>query len=153
MSITVRNARQEDRAAILALVPRLRAFGAPELRPVEDLDRAEAEALSRALSALSANALLLVAELDAKVAGVAYAETATDYFTKEQHGHLGILIVAEHAEGRGVGRVLLGAIDDWARSRGYRFITLNVFEGNVHARKVYERAGYTIDTIRYVKPL
>lgn len=153
MSIAVRNAREEDRPAILALVPRLRAFGAPELRPVEDLDRAEAEALSRALTALPENAVLLVAELDAQVAGVAYAESATDYFTKERHGHLGILIVAEHAEGRGVGRALLGAIDQWAKSRGYRFVTLNVFEGNAHARKVYERAGYTIDTLKYVKRL
>ena len=153
MSITIRAAREEDRTAILALVPRLRAFGPPELRPAEDLDRAEIEALSRALTELAANAVLLVAQLDETVAGVAYADTGTDYFTKEQHGHLGILMVAEHAEGRGVGRMLLEAIDDWAKGRGYRFITLNVFDGNHHARKVYERAGYTIDTLKYLKRL
>jgi len=153
MPTTVRPARSDDRAEILALVPRLRAFGAPPLRPPEDLDRAEAAALSRALDGVPDTAILFVAESDARVAGVAYVQTATDYFTHERHAHLDILIVAEDAEGRGVGRALLNAVDDWTRSRGYRFVTLNVFPDNTRARGVYERAGYGIDTLKYVKEL
>ena len=155
MRIIIRDARPEDREEILALVPRLRAFGAPPLRPVEDLDRAEVAALNRALDELPLHAAMFVAENsdDESIAGVAYMETATDYFTGEKHGHLAIISVAKRAEGRGVGRALLNAVDEWARARGYRFITLNVFEGNEHARRVYERAGYVIDTVKYVKEL
>jgi GNAT superfamily N-acetyltransferase len=58
---------------------------------------------------------------------MAYAETGTDYFTKESHGHLAILIVAEAGEGRGVAPALLEAVESWAADRGYRFVALNVF--------------------------
>ena len=94
-----------------------------------------------------------MAELGAAPAGVAYAETATDYFTGERHGHLAILIVAEGGEGRGVGRALLAAVEAWAAARGYRYVTLNVFAANARARSVYERAGYVPDTVRYAKEL
>ncbi len=155
MRIAIRDARQSDRAQIVALVPRLRAFGPPPLRPAEDLDRAEVAALNRALDELPEHAALFVAENDedASIAGVAYMETATDYFTGEKHAHLAILSVAQAAEGHGVGRALLNAVDEWARARGYRFITLNVFAGNEHARRVYERAGYEVDTLKYVKQI
>jgi GNAT superfamily N-acetyltransferase len=84
---------------------------------------------------------------------VALANTATDYFTHERHGHLSIIIVTEQGEGRGVGRALLDAVDAWAVEQGHRFITLNVFSGNRRARTVYERAGYAEDTVRYLKEL
>ena len=153
MSITVRDARAEDREAILALVPRLRAFGPSPLRSPEDLDRAEADALAQALDDLPEDAALIVAELTGSsgIAGVAFMLTHTDYFTREQHGHLSILSVAEPAEGRGVGRALLDAVEQWTRSRGYRFVTLNAFGDNKRARAVYERAGYEIDAIKYLK--
>jgi RimJ/RimL family protein N-acetyltransferase len=32
-------------------------------------------------------------------------------------------------------------------------LTLNVFEGNARARRVYERAGFAVETVRYVKRL
>jgi GNAT superfamily N-acetyltransferase len=135
-------------------VPRLRAFGPPPLRPLDALDRAERDALERALASLAPDCHLVVAEVgEAGPIGVAYAESATDYFTGEQHGHLAILAVAASGEGQGVGRALLAATEAWATSRGYRFLTLNVFAGNERARAVYERAGYTPDTIRYVKEL
>ena len=152
----IREARPSDRAAILALVPRLRDFGPSPLRPATSLDRAETEALSRALDALPASASLLVAEHEEAavgIAGVAYMDTATDYFTRETHGHLAILIVAAAAEGQGVGRALMDAVERWGRARGHRFITLNVFATNGHARRFYERAGYAPDTVRYVKEL
>jgi GNAT superfamily N-acetyltransferase len=150
----VRAATAADREFMTGVVPRLRAFGTPPLRPADALDRAERTALERALAAPSPDNTLLVAELnDTGPAGVAYAETATDYFTGERHGHLAILAVSESGEGQGVGRALLSAIEAWATARGYRFLTLNVFEGNSRARAVYERAGYRPDTIRYVKEL
>jgi ribosomal protein S18 acetylase RimI-like enzyme len=84
---------------------------------------------------------------------VAYAETSVDYFTREKHGHLAIIAVDADAEGSGVGRNLIQTVEEWAASQGYRFITLNVFAENERARKVYERAGYSQDTIRYAKKL
>jgi GNAT superfamily N-acetyltransferase len=156
VQLKIRDARPSDRAAILALVPRLRDFGPSALRPAAALDRAETEALGRALDALPENAALIVAERadrSAAIAGVAYMETAIDYFTRESHAHLGILIVAGSAEGHGVGRALMDAVERWARGKGHRFITLNVFSTNDRARRFYERSGYVPDTVRYAKEL
>jgi GNAT superfamily N-acetyltransferase len=87
------------------------------------------------------------------VEGAAYAECLTDYFTQETHGHLGILMVAENAEGHGLARLLVRTVEDWARGRGLRYLSLNVFAGNQRARSFYERAAFSVDTLRYVKPL
>lgn len=153
MTVRIRTAGQGDRDFLMSIVPRLRAFGPPPLRPADALDRAEREAFDRALRDASDDAILLVAELDGGAAGVAYANAATDYFTGEAHGHLSIIAVTEAGEGHGVGRALLEAVEAWSAARGHRFITLNVFAGNDRARAVYERAGYGQDTLRYVKEL
>lgn len=154
MTIRVRGASPADHDAVVALVPRLRAFGAAPLRPPEALDRAERELLERALQAPEADAMLLVADLsEVGPIGIAYMQSATDYFTGERHGHLAILAVAADGEGKGVGRLLLAAAERWAQQRSYRFLSLNVFAANARARAVYERAGFAVDTLRYFKEL
>ncbi|MDF1503858.1 GNAT family N-acetyltransferase [Roseisolibacter sp. H3M3-2] len=154
MPVEIRVAAPADREAILALVPRLRAFGPAPLRPPEAMDAAEREALAAALDAPRDDATLLVAAAAGlPVAGFALAHEAADYFTRETHGHLAIFAVAADAEGRGVGRALLGAVEAWSAARGHRFLTLNVFAANARARAVYERAGYAPDTVRYLKLL
>ena len=153
-SFDIRPARATDRAAVLALVPRLRAFGPPSLRPPEALDAGERRTLDQFFDAPPNGAALWVADAPhGALVGAAYAERAIDYFTQEFHGHLGILVVAAEAEGRGVGRALMAAVEAWAVGQRYRFVTLNVFATNARAAAVYERAGYRPDTVRYVKEL
>ena len=45
------------------------------------------------------------------------------------------------------------AAEAWTRASGYTKLTLNVFEGNQRARQIYERFGYQVETVRYVKIL
>ena len=153
-SFTVRPAASRDEAAVLALVPRLRAFtSASTLRPPEALDAGEQRTLRRFFGENPAGAYLWVADDDGTVVGMAYAERATDYFTQESHGHLGILAVAEHSEGRGIGKALLETVERWSRDAGFRFLSLNVFAENARAIGVYEKAAYRADFVRYVKQL
>jgi GNAT superfamily N-acetyltransferase len=153
-SFIIRLATSRDQAAVLALVPRLRAFeSASTLRPPEALDAGEQRTLRRFFSESPAGAFLWVAEDDGTVVGMAYAERATDYFTQESHGHLGILAVVEHAEGRGIGKALMATVERWSRDAGFRFLSLNVFADNARAIRVYEKAAYCADFVRYVKQL
>ena len=150
----IRPANARDRAHVLALVPRLRAFGPPPLRSAEALDAGEQRTLNKFFESPPVGSVLWVAEApDGAVLGAAYAEQAMDYFTGEAHGHLSILAVTAEAEGHGVGRALLATVDRWGSDRGYRFVTLNVFFTNERAAAVYARAGYRPDTVRYVKEL
>jgi ribosomal protein S18 acetylase RimI-like enzyme len=85
--------------------------------------------------------------------GFVYAATNTNFFTGEQHAHVKDLVVAKNGEGKGVARKLLSAVEAWAKSREYRFITLSVFPQNSRAVKTYERGGYSIDVLRMLKPI
>jgi GNAT superfamily N-acetyltransferase len=152
--LIIRPATEADPAFALSLVPRLRSFGEVPLRAAADLDAAERRTLDKAFDELPAGAVLLVAEHPRDGAlGFAYAVTTTDHFSQMVHGHLAIIAVAEAGEGRGVGRSLIAAVEAWALDRGYRLLTLNVFEGNARARALYERNGYAVDMLRCIKEL
>jgi GNAT superfamily N-acetyltransferase len=152
--ITVRGYRPEDRDFVLATVERLGAFGPPPWRTAAEIAEGEARTLRAHLSARAAGAdLLLAAAADGTRLGFAFLESARDYFSGEEHGHVGMLALAAAAEGRGAGSALMAAAESWARARGYRRLTLNVFEDNHHARVVYEHLGYIAETLRYVKIL
>jgi GNAT superfamily N-acetyltransferase len=152
--LIIRPATEADRAFALGLMPRLRTFAPSGLRSTEELDAGELRTLGAAFDRLEEGTVLLVAEhpLNGPL-GVAYATTLTDYFTQEAHGHLAILAVAEAGEGRGVGRALMATIEAWAVGRGYRLLTLNVFEENKRARNLYERNGFGVDMLRLIKEL
>jgi ribosomal protein S18 acetylase RimI-like enzyme len=63
------------------------------------------------------------------------------------------VVVAASAEGRGIGKALMHAAEDWARERGYPMIQLHVLVGNDRARSMYERLGYSAEWLKYVKRL
>jgi GNAT superfamily N-acetyltransferase len=153
VSVGVRPARPEDRDFVLATAERLSAFGPPPWRASEEIVEGEARTLRGFFETPAAGADLVVAEENGRRLGFAYLEVVRDYFTQEDHGHIGILAVAEEAEGRGAGTALLAAAEAWARGRGYRRLTLTVFERNARARAIYAHRGFRPETLKYVKVL
>jgi GNAT superfamily N-acetyltransferase len=138
---------------VLETAARLAAFGPPAWRTAEELVEGEARTLRDFFESHDEASRLLIAESGQHRLGFVLLEELRDYFTLERHGHVGILAVTEEAEGGGAGGALMRAAESWARERGYRTLTLNVFEGNQHARDVYEHLGFVPDTIKYVKML
>ncbi len=152
--LSVRSGGPEDRAFVLETARRLGEFGPPEWRTAEEIVAGEVRTLLRHFSSPSPDeALLVVQDRSGRRLGFVFLESLHDYFRGERHGHIGILAVAGEAEGQGAGRALLDAAETWARSLGYGFLTLNVFERNLRARRVYEGAGYAAETLRYFKSL
>ena len=117
------------------------------------MNEAEATATAAAIASGPDRIVLVAIDDDGARVGFVHVETAVDFFTHESHGHISTLIVASGGEGRGVGRALLDAAERWCRARAYRLLTLNVFEANAAARRLYDRAGYCVDTIKYLKEL
>jgi GNAT superfamily N-acetyltransferase len=147
-----REAVPEDKAFLVATAEQLAAFGPPPWRPGREIVEGEVRTIEAFFDFPPESTTVLVAEsTEGDRLGFVYLERALDYFTWAEHGHVGIIAVAPHAEGRGVGGLLMRAGEEWARQRGYRKLTLNVFEGNRHAREVYEHLGYAAETLRYVK--
>jgi len=150
----IRPAQPHDEAFLLALTERLSAFPVPPWRTAAEIARSDHRILLQALHHPTAETSVLVAQdVDVGRLGYVFATTRKDYFTGEPHAHVEVLAVEAQAEGRGVARQLMAAVEEWARQRGYRRITLNVFPANERARVLYERLGYQPETIHYHKEL
>jgi len=152
-AMRVRGARDGDRTFVLETAARLAAFGPPRWRTTEEIVEAEARTLRDFFESSDEASRLLIVEAGERRLGFALLEELRDYFTLDRHGHIGILAVTDEAEGLGAGGALIRAAEAWARERGYRTLTLNVFSGNSHAREVYEHLGFEPDTIKYIKAL
>jgi GNAT superfamily N-acetyltransferase len=152
--VTIRPALPGDRDFVLAAARRLAAFDPPSWRSQEEIVTGDVRTLRAFFEASPAGSALLIAasEQDDRL-GFAYLERLQDYFTLADHGHVGMLVVTEEAEGQGVGGALMRAAETWARQQGYAKLTLTTFEGNGAARAVYEHLGYAVETLRYVKML
>jgi GNAT superfamily N-acetyltransferase len=152
--VHIREARPEDREFILGLVPQLLAFGAPPpWRDAQQITAVDLRVVSAAFDGRSPGASILIAEDEkGERLGFIHLSEEEDYYGGAC-GHVGDVIVAPAARGQGVGKALLAAGERWARERGYRMLTLNVFLGNEKARAVYEAAGFRAETVRHVKVL
>jgi GNAT superfamily N-acetyltransferase len=148
----------------------IRAFGAgdreflarvaPRIRPVHTASPRDPEAMDRFFQALERGRLLAEPGAEAFVAtsagepcGLVSVHPDADYFTGHTRAYVDILVVAEEAEGRGVGRALMNHIERWAREHACREVVLDVFASNDHAIQFYDRRGYRPDHIRMAKPL
>lgn len=151
--ITVRDGTAADRDFVVDTARRFAVFGPPPWRSPQEVVAGEVRCLDDFFDGRLKGPALVIAEDAGAAAGFAFLEPAVDYFSGDQHGHIGMIAVTESAEGRGAGAALMRAAEDWARARGYLKLTLNVFEGNRRARGVYERFGYQVETVRYVKTI
>ncbi|AXK72610.1 GNAT family N-acetyltransferase [Lysobacter sp. TY2-98] len=153
MGIAIRAATQDDHDAILALVPRLAATGTPALRDAKQVCAADLASVGEALRASDGRCACFIAEIDGGLAGFIHVRRVQDYYTQREIAHVSDVVVAPHAEGRGVGRALMTAAEAWAKAQGHPLIQLYVLPENAPARALYERSGYTPEWMKYIKPL
>lgn len=75
------------------------------------------------------------------------------HFTGEAQAYIGELVVAEDAQGHGIGQCLLSAAESWARTNRYRVVALDTGAANSRARTFYARQGYNEESIKLAKVL
>ncbi len=154
MTVNVRSYLAADRETISALVTRFSEFDLPNWRSADEIDRTNRLSLQKALEEPEPGAAILVAEDETQgPVGFIHLQTQVDYFSGEKHGYVADVAVSRSVEGTGIGRMLLEAAEAWARSNGYRLLTLYVFSANARARRIYERYGFRPELVKYVKPI
>jgi GNAT superfamily N-acetyltransferase len=86
---------------------------------------------------------------------VAWPELDDAYVVSDerQFVYISELYVVEAARGTGVGRALIAACEDFARSLGIRIVQIGVLPGNTRAASVYAGAGYLTCAMRLRKYL
>jgi ribosomal protein S18 acetylase RimI-like enzyme len=153
LSVVVRRALELDSAAILALVPRLVDFGPPPWRNSAEMTEADLSVIVNALTSSNDDPAIFVAEIDGQVVGFVHVRSVEDYYRRRPHGHVADLVVAQTAEGMGIGKRLLEEAEMWARGQSFDWLSIAVFEENVRALALYEKIGYRKDITRLIKQL
>jgi len=98
--------------------------------------------------ARTAGAFSIVAEREhgageREALGLANCFTTVSTFAAAPLVNIHDLSVVAAARGQGIGRGLLQAVEDHARTLGACKVTLEVLEGNAVARAAYQRAGFS----------
>ncbi|HRO80580.1 MAG TPA: N-acetyltransferase family protein [Alicycliphilus denitrificans] len=137
---TIRASRDDDLAAITAIYAHhvLHGTGTFEIDPpnIQDMAARRADVLARGLP-------YLVAEEDGQVAGFAYCNwfkprPAYRYSAEDS------IYVADHARGRGLGRLLLQALCTHAEAAGVRKLLAVIGDSaNAGSIAVHRAAGFT----------
>jgi L-amino acid N-acyltransferase YncA len=139
-SATLRAAVAADAAAITAIYRPAVLHGTASFE-VDPPD--EAEMLRRLKSVTDAGYPYFVAELDGRVAGYAYANayrTRPGYrFTVEDS-----IYIADEAQGKGIGRLLLKALIEASTAKGYRLMVAVIGDSRNHASiTLHRNLGFT----------
>ena len=141
MELTVRDAREEDSAAIADLLGQLGYPASAGAVPAR-IDRMRA-----------AGDRVVVAEVDGLVAGLAALHVSPSLEHSTPAGKLAALVVDEAHRGTGLGRALVDAMEAEARERGCGVFFLTTAEGRADAHAFYERLGLERTGRRYAKTL
>jgi ribosomal protein S18 acetylase RimI-like enzyme len=150
--VRIRPFQAADLDAVMALAPRLTEGVAPWRDPRAVLAAVRGWVSGSAGQAgQDGHAFYVAAAGDEVVGLVTVCEQA--HFSGQVDAYVGELVVAKDWEGRGVGRRLMRAAEDWAAGRGLPFITLETGEDNGPARGLYRALGFLGEGVRLTKPV
>jgi ribosomal protein S18 acetylase RimI-like enzyme len=94
---------------------------------------------------------LLVAYDDARVVGTLWLRIVDDWGARR--AFVFDVQVDESQRGRGYGRAIMTAGEEYARDQGASVIALNVFAQNDIARSLYDKLGYLVTNVNMQKEL
>jgi GNAT superfamily N-acetyltransferase len=68
-------------------------------------------------------------------------------------GRITALIVSKEAQGEGIGRMLVGAAEEWMRKKGCKLVEVTSNDRRAAAHAFYRHMGYERSSIRFFKKL
>jgi GNAT superfamily N-acetyltransferase len=150
--IRVRAYVSADREFVLSLAPRL-AIGIPPWRDPQKMIVTAQGWIKESIEQHGTKTRVFVAE-DEHGERLGFATVShSNHFTGEGQAYIGELAAYEAAEGRGVGKALAQACEQWAREQGYRILSLTTGAANERALGFYRHMGYQDEDVTLVKLL
>lgn len=149
-AFSIRRARTNDVTALHELSLAVTRDGRGVVFTVDDLIAGGPRAAARIADSLDPatrdDTLVLVATVDGAVVGDASVQRVKASFTR----HVAIFSTAVHPQHqrRGIGRALLRASVDWAKTRGIERLELYTRRDNERARALYESEGFAVESAR-----
>jgi GNAT superfamily N-acetyltransferase len=68
-------------------------------------------------------------------------------------GRIPVLVVGKNAQGLGIGRMLVHAVEQWCRDKGCQLIEVTSNDRRATAHAFYRHMGYERSSIRFFKKL
>jgi ribosomal protein S18 acetylase RimI-like enzyme len=141
--IIIREFAPSDLGRVIELMIELQAFEnqfAPRAAPTREFATRYIERLLRNLR--GNQGVLLVAIADGAVRGFAAGYAEEEPEAEDLFFYIAELVVSERQRGRGIGSLLVKAMEDAARGRGLRRMVIGVLAGNTRVHRLYRRLGY-----------
>lgn len=90
------------------------------------------------------NVEVLVAVLEEEIIASGYAKikASRSIEVPEKHAYLGFMYVKPEHRRKGVNRILMQALLDWAKSKNLKEVRLDVYSENESAVRAYEKTGF-----------
>ena len=147
--------RKSDTEFILTLLPSLADPELPHWRDPDVMLDIDKKIIKAEIEEGNKDNAIYIAEdtENQEQLGFIFLEVGTDYYHPEPHGHIADIIVSPTARGRGIGKMLMKKAEEWTKDNGYSLLTLNVFNDNDKARKLYSSLGFKPDMTKYGKTL
>ena len=146
--MSIRSVRlPDDKIAILSFIDGMQQFE-HALEPDRRVDSAVAEEFFAEIFARlkARGGVALIWEEQGSPVGWATAHRdENDVYVRpdeRQFALISELFVLEKARGRGIGKALIAACEDWARAQGLNVVMINVLRDNRCAEKIYRAAGF-----------
>ena len=137
----VRDARAADAPQLVVLI---RLLG-------HEIDE---KSVRKNLSALKrAGEAPLVATLGKEVVGLCGISARVMIHRDAPIGRISPLVVAEQAQGHGIGRMLVEAAEAWIRRKGCKLVEVTSNDRRAEAHAFYRHMGYERTSIRFAKKL
>jgi len=140
--VTVREAAQRDAVSVAALLGEL-GYPSSSEQAAERLERI----------AVDPSSWVIVAEVDSELAGLGALHVQNLVERDEPGCQVAGLVVGERFRRRGIGELLMQALEDEARRRGGKVMVLNTAHRRADAHAFYEALGYEHTGRRYAKEL
>jgi GNAT superfamily N-acetyltransferase len=152
-TVTLRLATVDDRGFIDSLSPRLSSVPRPAWHDLAAMEGFQDRHMAASFDPVDGASTVIACTEDGRRLGYIHLRPGNDGVTDEPCGYISLLATTKEAEGSGVATRLMAAAEDWARGRGYRLLSLDVFADNRRAVDFYRRGGFKTETRRMVKPL
>lgn len=93
----------------------------------------------------SEDAEVAVAELDNQIIASGYAkiENSKTYLKHEKHAYLGFMFVSPLHRGKGINKLIIDYLSNWAELKNVHELRLDVYFENVTAVRAYEKIGFS----------
>jgi len=95
----------------------------------------------------------IVATLDKRLLGLVGVHRMITVHRPAPVGRIPVLVVAKEAQGLGLGRMLVDAVEQWCRKKGCQLIEVTSNDRRAAAHAFYRHMGYERSSIRLFKKL